>query len=81
MRACVRACVPVCVCVHMYSMWCSLIAWFDSLRPSQQFFSHVRTGLSGLNQYKAADKYLAQGHNTVTPAAVRLEPATLRSLV
>ena len=24
---------------------------FDSLHPSQQFFSHVRTGLSGLNQY------------------------------
>ena len=24
---------------------------FDSLHPSQQFFSHARTGLSGLNQY------------------------------
>ena len=24
---------------------------FDSLRPSQQFFSHVWTGLPGLNQY------------------------------
>ena len=25
--------------------------WFDSLRPSQQFFSYVRMGLPGLNQY------------------------------
>ena len=24
---------------------------FDSLRPSQQFFSYVRMGLPGLNQY------------------------------
>ena len=24
---------------------------FDSLRPSQQSFSYVRTGLPGLNQY------------------------------
>ena len=24
---------------------------FDSFRPSQQFFSYVETGLSGLNQY------------------------------
>ena len=29
---------------------------FDSLHSSQHFFSHVRTGLSGLNQYKAEDK-------------------------
>ena len=33
--------------------------WFDSLRPIQQFFSHVRIGLPGLI------KFLAQGHNTV----------------
>ena len=32
--------------------WCtSCFVWFDSLRPSQQFFSHVRMGLPGLNQY------------------------------
>ena len=24
---------------------------FDSLHPSQQFLSHVKTGLPGLNQY------------------------------
>ena len=29
----------------------NLFFWFDSLCPSQQFFSHVRTGLPGLNQY------------------------------
>ena len=30
--------------------------YFDSLGPSQHFFSHVGTGLTGLNQYKAEDK-------------------------
>ena len=25
--------------------------WFDSLHPSQQFFSYVGMGLPGLNQY------------------------------
>ena len=28
-----------------------LFVWFDSLRPSQQSFSYVGTGLPGLNQY------------------------------
>ena len=28
---------------------------FDSLRPSQQFFSHVSMSLPGLNQYLAED--------------------------
>ena len=28
-----------------------LFAGFDSLRPSQQFFSYVGMGLPGLNQY------------------------------
>ena len=27
--------------------------WFDSLCPCQQYFSYVRTSLSGMNQYKA----------------------------
>ena len=31
-----------------------LFVWFDSLLPSQQFFSYVGTGLPGLNQYKAS---------------------------
>ena len=45
------------------------------------FFSHVGTGLLGLNQYLAEDliKCLAQGHNTVPP--VRHKPATSRSRV
>ena len=30
--------------------------YFNSLHPSEQFFSHVGLGLPGLNQYKAADK-------------------------
>ena len=25
--------------------------WFDSLRPSQQFFNYVSSGLPGLKQY------------------------------
>ena len=29
---------------------------FNSLRPSQQFFSHVRTGIHALSQYYASDK-------------------------
>ena len=28
-----------------------LFVWLDSLRPSQQSFSYVVMGLSGLNQY------------------------------
>ena len=30
-------------------------AWFNYLRPSQQFFSHVGTGLPRLNQYLVLD--------------------------
>ena len=37
--------------------WTGLCGWFVcSLRPNQQFFSHVGMGLPGLNQYKEADK-------------------------
>ena len=35
-----------------------LFVCFDSLHPSQQFFSHVGTGLPGLKQYYAADSYI-----------------------
>ena len=34
------------------TLWLCFV-WFDSLRPSQQLFSYVGTGLSELNQYKA----------------------------
>ena len=34
----------------LFQQFC-LFAYFGSLRPSQQFFSHVWTGLGGLNQY------------------------------
>ena len=53
----------------------------DALCPSQQFSTHVRTGLPGLNQYYAANKGLAQGHSTVSPPAASREPATRRSPV
>ena len=33
-----------------------LFVLFDSLRPSQQFFRNVGTGLPGLNQYPAGIK-------------------------
>ena len=36
---------------HLLFGWTLL--WFDSLRPCQQFFSYIRTGLPGLNQYLA----------------------------
>ena len=29
----------------------NFLIWFDSLQPSQQFFSYVGTGLPELNQY------------------------------
>ena len=84
---CVCVCVCVCVCASVRACVCVCayvfnVVQFDKLRlilyiPVNNFFSHVRTGLPGLNQYKAVDKRLAQGHNTVTTAAVRLEPATL----
>ena len=32
------------------------LIWVDPLRPGQHFFSHVRTGLPGLDQYYAADE-------------------------
>ena len=34
-------------------VWFGSFVWFDSLRPSKQFFSHVHvgTGLPGLNQF------------------------------
>ena len=41
---------------------------FDSLRPSQQFFSHVRTGYPGLNQYLVEDRV-----SVSTALSVRLD--------
>ena len=32
-------------------LFACMIIWFDSLGPSQQFFSYVGTGLPRLNQY------------------------------
>ena len=42
------------VCFH-WSLFCDvdLFVSFDSLRPSQQSFSYVGTGLPGSNQYLA----------------------------
>ena len=37
--------------MHIISGQCVCLFWFDSLRPCQQFFSYVGTGLHGLNQY------------------------------
>ena len=51
------------------------ICLFDYLRPSQQSFSYVETGLPGLNQYQARINCLAQGHNAVT--LMGLEPSPL----
>ena len=46
--------VPLFVCVLMYiphGQDLDKFICFDSLRPSQQFFSHVGTCLAGSNQY------------------------------
>ena len=60
-------------CSHPSFFFC-----VDALCPSQQFFSHVGTGLPGLNRYlEQRIKCFAQRHNTVTPPTVKLEPATL----
>ena len=56
---------------HVYFIW--------SFTSSQQFFSYVRIGLPGLNQYKQKLMCLAWGQNTV--ARVRLESATPQSWV
>ena len=50
------------------------VVGFDSLCLSQQVFSHAGTGLPVLSQWI---KFLAQGHMTMTPPAVKLEVATL----
>ena len=43
---------------------------FDSLRPSQQFFSYVRTGLPELKQYNAK-----QGLGQLYPTKLQLNKA------
>ena len=65
----------------LIACWFCLIWLFT---PNHQSFSHVGTGLPGLNQYLAwinlsCSMSLAQGNNAVWP--VRLEPAACRSLV
>ena len=56
-----------------------LFVWFDSLRPSQQYFSYVGTGLPGMNQTMLGLMCLAQWHDAVTPE--RLETVALWSRV
>ena len=61
------------ICTIIYL---TFFLWVDSLLPSQQFFSHVRTGLHGLNQYWAEDKVTCSRTHMV-----RLELAPPRSQV
>ena len=42
--------------IQRFNVIFCLFLCVDSLRSSQQFFSHFGTGLPGLNQYKAEDK-------------------------
>ena len=57
--------------VHFIWFW-FLICY---LHPSQQFFSHIGTSLSGLNQYLAKDKVsCSRTHRNFPP--VRLKPET-----
>ena len=52
---------------------------FDSLRPSQQFFSYVGTVLPGLTSTKQGLIHLAQGHNAVALVGSNSQPLGLRS--
>ena len=56
----------------LFHLFVCLFVCFDSLRPSQQFFSHVGTGLPGLNQYLAAAEgpCLRTQHSDSTGGAV-----------
>ena len=54
-------------------IYIAMFVYFYSLRPCQQSFSYVGTGLSGLNHgTKQGLMRLAQGHNVVR--LVRLKP-------
>ena len=57
---------PVCV-MNVY-----LFVWFNSLRPSQHFFSYVGTGLFGLNQFYAGINVSCPRHNAVLPVRLLL---------
>ena len=43
--------MPAIVGILKFMAWTLDIVGFDSLRPSQHFFSQVGNGLPGLNQY------------------------------
>ena len=59
--------------IVIYLFVCLFVLNFDSLHPSQQFFSHVGTGLPGLNlSTKLRIKCLAQGHKAVPPVRLML---------
>ena len=52
-----------------------------NLHPSRQFFSHVRTGLPGLNQYKAEDKVsCSRTQRSASSEALYLETCSSRQL-
>ena len=54
----------------------SLFVRFDSLRPSQQFFSYVRTSIPGLNQYLAEYKVSCSRTHYAASFSVRFKPIT-----
>ena len=41
---------------NVFIMLANVVVFFNSLHLSQQFFSHVWTGIPGFNQYLAEDK-------------------------
>ena len=51
-------------------MYLFFYVWFDSVRPSQQFFSYVKTGLPGLKQYSTK-----QGLGQIYPTKLQLNKA------
>ena len=60
------------ICFIYYSFCLSIC--FDSLRPSQQFFSHV-----GLNQYWAEDKVFESSTQNNAPGESRTRKPSISS--
>ena len=52
----------------MFCVYTCVFVRFDSLRPSQHFFSYVARVFLGWTSTKQGIKYLAQEHNVVPPA-------------
>ena len=58
-----------------------LFVWYDSLIPSQQFFSHVIMGLPGLNQYSRIQGSASREARTHNPLILSQHSTTATILI